>query len=106
MAPFNDAWPSSIFMSLDGVEVDSVGFDFLTSEWPDLVEIKDADNYRTKPLWLMIRLRRRSTILNAMASDAAALAYMSIGTMERTRSTQAISERRTGSSFSRWVDRD
>jgi len=36
MAPFNDAWPSSIFMSLDGVAVDSVGFDFLTSEWPDL----------------------------------------------------------------------
>jgi uncharacterized protein (DUF362 family) len=45
MAPFNDAWPSSIFMSLDGVAVDSVGFDFLTSEWPDLVDIKNADNY-------------------------------------------------------------
>src|ERR1700733_1959930 len=58
-----------------------------------------------KPLWLMIRLRRRSTILNATASDAAALAYMSIGTMERRRSTRAISERRTGSSFSRWADR-
>jgi uncharacterized protein (DUF362 family) len=43
--PFNDAWPSSIFMSLDGVAVDSVGFDFLTSEWPDLVDIKNADNY-------------------------------------------------------------
>jgi uncharacterized protein (DUF362 family) len=45
MAPFNDAWPSSILMSLDGVAVDSVGFDFLTSEWPDLVDIKNADNY-------------------------------------------------------------
>ncbi|WP_158785711.1 DUF362 domain-containing protein [Granulicella sp. L46] len=45
MAPFNDAWPSSIFMSLDGVAVDSVGFDFLTSEWPELVDIKNADNY-------------------------------------------------------------
>jgi uncharacterized protein (DUF362 family) len=45
MAPFNDAWPSSIFMSLDGVAVDSVGFDFLTSEWTDLVDIKNADNY-------------------------------------------------------------
>jgi Domain of unknown function (DUF362) len=45
MAPFNDAWPSSIFMSLDGVAADSVGFDFLTSEWPDLVDIKNADNY-------------------------------------------------------------
>jgi Domain of unknown function (DUF362) len=45
MAPFNDAWPSSIFMSLDGVANDSVGFDFLTSEWPDLVDIANADNY-------------------------------------------------------------
>jgi hypothetical protein len=45
MAPFNDAWPNSIFMSLDGVAVDSVGFDFLTSEWPDLVDIANADNY-------------------------------------------------------------
>jgi len=45
MTPFNDAWPSSIFMSLDGVAVDSVGFDFLTSEWPDLVDIANADNY-------------------------------------------------------------
>jgi hypothetical protein len=45
MAPFNDAWPSSIFMSLDGTAIDSVGFDFLTSEWTDLVDIKNADNY-------------------------------------------------------------
>jgi hypothetical protein len=45
MAPFNDAWPSSIFMSLDGVAIDSVGFDFLTSEWPDLPDIANADNY-------------------------------------------------------------
>jgi hypothetical protein len=45
MAPFNDAWPSSIFMSLDGVAIDSVGFDFLTSEWPHLVDMANADNY-------------------------------------------------------------
>jgi hypothetical protein len=45
MAPFNDAWPNSIFMSLDGVAIDSVGFDFLTSEWPHLVDIANADNY-------------------------------------------------------------
>jgi uncharacterized protein DUF362 len=44
-APFNDAWPCSIFMSLDGVAIDSVGFDFLTSEWPHLVDIANADNY-------------------------------------------------------------
>jgi hypothetical protein len=45
MTPFNDAWPNSIFMSLDGVAIDSVGFDFLTSEWPDLPDIANADNY-------------------------------------------------------------
>jgi hypothetical protein len=45
MAPFNDGWPNSIFMSLDGVALDSVGFDFLTSEWPDLPDIANADNY-------------------------------------------------------------
>jgi hypothetical protein len=45
MAPFNNGWPNSILMSLDGVAIDSVGFDFLTSEWPDLVDIKNADNY-------------------------------------------------------------
>jgi hypothetical protein len=45
MAPFNDAWPSSIFMSMDPVAIDSVGFDFLTSEWPQLVDIANADNY-------------------------------------------------------------
>src|SRR6202008_1103205 len=29
------AWPNSILVSLDGVAIDSVGLDFLTSEWPD-----------------------------------------------------------------------
>jgi len=45
MTPFNDAWPSSIFLSLDGVAIDSVGFDFLASEWTDLPDIANADNY-------------------------------------------------------------
>jgi Domain of unknown function (DUF362) len=45
MTPFNGTWPNSIFMSLDGVAIDSVGFDFLTSEWPDLPDIANADNY-------------------------------------------------------------
>src|SRR5579871_4277720 len=52
-------------------------------------------------LWLTTHLRKRSMILNATASDAAASVYMSIGIMGRTRSTRAISERHTGSSFSR-----
>src|SRR5580692_11663989 len=51
--------------------------------------------------WRMTHLRRRSMILNATASDASALVYMNIGTMERTKSTRAISEKRTGSNFSK-----
>ena len=33
MTPFKNAWPSSVFVSQDGVAIDSVGFDFLNSEW-------------------------------------------------------------------------
>jgi hypothetical protein len=32
-------------MSFDGVAIDSVGFDFLTSEWPYVPDIANADNY-------------------------------------------------------------
>jgi hypothetical protein len=35
MPPFNDDWPSSIFVSQDPVAIDSVGFDFLVCEWPE-----------------------------------------------------------------------
>jgi hypothetical protein len=45
MVPFNDAWPNSIYMSMDGVAIDSVGFDFLISAWPDLPDMANADNY-------------------------------------------------------------
>jgi hypothetical protein len=100
MAPFNDAWPSSIFMSLDGVAIDSVGFDFLTSEWPNLVDIANADNYL-----------REAALANDPPSKTVydperdgircrSLGYLSIGTMGRRKSTRAISEKRTGSSFS------
>jgi len=34
-APFNNDWPSSIFASQDQVAIDSVGFDFLVTEWPE-----------------------------------------------------------------------
>src|SRR5258708_35370355 len=51
--------------------------------------------------WRMTHLRRLSMILNATASDAAALAYKNIGTMGQIRSTRAISEKRTGSNFSK-----
>lgn len=35
MPPFNDNWPSSIFLSQDPVAIDSVAYDFLRSEWTD-----------------------------------------------------------------------
>jgi len=37
MHPFNGDWPSSLFASQDPVAIDSVGFDFLSAEWPDTV---------------------------------------------------------------------
>ena len=41
LAPFGDEgngdWPSSIFGSLDPVAIDSVGYDFLLAQWPDVV---------------------------------------------------------------------
>jgi uncharacterized protein (DUF362 family) len=41
-APFNGDWPSSIFVSQDPVAIDSVGVDFLRTEW----SLQDyADNY-------------------------------------------------------------
>jgi hypothetical protein len=43
MAPFNNDWSSSIFMSLDPVAIESVGYDFLRSEF-DGVNKHDAYN--------------------------------------------------------------
>ena len=37
MAPFNGWWPSSLFASMDPVAIDSVAYDFLEEEWPDVV---------------------------------------------------------------------
>jgi hypothetical protein len=34
LAPFNGDWPSSILVSMDPVAIDSVGFDFLSQQWP------------------------------------------------------------------------
>jgi len=54
MAPFNGDWTSSLFASQDPVAIDSVGFDFLRTEWDDaphksgtndyLIEAAKADN--------------------------------------------------------------
>ena len=35
MAPFNNDWPSSLFLSMDPVAIDSVAFDFLSQQWPE-----------------------------------------------------------------------
>ena len=37
MSPFNGDWPSSLFVSQDPVAIDSVAYDFLLEEWPDVV---------------------------------------------------------------------
>lgn len=42
MQPFNDDWTSSLFISQDGVAIDSVGFDFLNTE-TDLLQY--SENY-------------------------------------------------------------
>ena len=44
-APFNNDWPSSIFVSQDPVAIDSVGLDFLRNEWPLPNKWGNADNY-------------------------------------------------------------
>ncbi len=35
MPPFNNDWPSSLFLSMDPVAIDSVGNDFLVEQWPE-----------------------------------------------------------------------
>lgn len=37
MAPFNNDWPSSLFLSMDPVAIDSVAFDFMSQKWPEYV---------------------------------------------------------------------
>jgi len=41
-APFNGWWPASLFLSQDGVALDSVGFDFMNNEWGMRA---NSDNY-------------------------------------------------------------
>ena len=37
MPPFNGNWPASLFASQDAVAIDSVCYDFLLNEWPNVV---------------------------------------------------------------------
>lgn len=50
MAPFNNDWMSSIFASLDPVAIESVGYDFLRSEFTASRNVSDgAGTYPQKP---------------------------------------------------------
>lgn len=50
MAPFNNDWMSSVFASLDPVAIESVGYDFLRSEFTSTRNIGDgAGTYPQKP---------------------------------------------------------
>ena len=44
MTPFGGDWPSSIFASQDPVAIDSVGYDFVNTEWPNVVRYGRAPN--------------------------------------------------------------
>lgn len=43
--PFNNDWPSSIFLSQDPVAIDSVGLDILWQEWPSVVRVGGVQDY-------------------------------------------------------------
>jgi hypothetical protein len=45
MKPFNNEWPSSLFISQDGVAIESVGLDFLRSESSQYNVKGNVDNY-------------------------------------------------------------
>ena len=44
MPPFNNDWSNSIFMSLDPVAIESVGYDFLRTEWNGERKHDDVNN--------------------------------------------------------------
>ena len=45
MTPFKGDWPCSLFASQDGVAIDAVGIDFLTSEFPTMPDVDYCDMY-------------------------------------------------------------
>jgi len=45
LKPFNGDWPNSLFVSQDPIAIDAVGLDFLSSEFPGMVDIDYADAY-------------------------------------------------------------
>ncbi len=45
MAPFYGEWPCSLLASQDGVAIDAVGIDFLSSEFPTMADVEYCDMY-------------------------------------------------------------
>ncbi len=45
MSPFDGTWPCSLFASQDGVAIDAVGIDFLSSEFPAMPDVNYCDMY-------------------------------------------------------------
>jgi hypothetical protein len=43
--PFNGQWSSSLLASQDPLAIDSVGFDFLSTEWPEFARKGGVDDY-------------------------------------------------------------
>jgi Domain of unknown function (DUF362) len=43
--PFNGQWSCSLLASQDPLAIDSVGFDFLATEWPDIAGRRGVDDY-------------------------------------------------------------
>ena len=44
-SPFNGQWSCSLLASQDPLAIDSVGFDFLSTEWPDFARKGGVDDY-------------------------------------------------------------
>ncbi len=45
ITPFNDQFPRCLFASQDPVAIDSVGFDFLSTQWPEFTQKGGVDDY-------------------------------------------------------------
>ena len=47
LAPFNDNWPASLFLSMDQVAIDSVAFDFLSqrADWTEVLAAEGVQDY-------------------------------------------------------------
>jgi len=91
-APFDGHWASSLLASQDPVAIDSVGFDFIRTEWDDVPRRKGVDDYLHEAA--LAENPPSGTFYDpnhpAPEKRLASLASTSTGTMQRRRSTPAI----------------